>query len=307
MTLEVKKPKFLVLLAAFNGSKWIAEQVDSILSQKDVDVTILISVDLSSDGTEELVTRLAAKDARVNVLAFGDSFGGAASNFYRLIRDADFARYDFMALADQDDIWMDSKLKRACHIINTSKVDAYSSNVIAFWPDGRKSLIRKNQKQTKWDFIFEAAGPGCTYVINRRMAIDLKSFVIRNWLTVNELGLHDWFIYAYARANQYLWFIDDKPSILYRQHSSNQVGVNQGWKAFKYRFHKIISGWGFEQALLISKVIGVSSNRFFESWSSLSKVGILKLSFQSNVCRRRLRDKVLFFFSCWIFAFFGSR
>lgn len=46
-------PKVAVLLAAYNGMQWIKEQIDTVFNQQDVDVTIYISVDLSTDGTYE--------------------------------------------------------------------------------------------------------------------------------------------------------------------------------------------------------------------------------------------------------------
>jgi rhamnosyltransferase len=52
------RPTIAVLLAAFNGTPWLKEQVDSILAQENVDLTLFISVDQSSDGTEALVDHL---------------------------------------------------------------------------------------------------------------------------------------------------------------------------------------------------------------------------------------------------------
>lgn len=87
--MPVKHPKIAVLLAAYNGMQWIEEQVASILGQQAVDVTIHISVDLSDDGTEEWCEELAAANGRVILLARAGRFGGAARNFFRLIRDVD--------------------------------------------------------------------------------------------------------------------------------------------------------------------------------------------------------------------------
>ena len=70
------KSKFLVLLAAYNGMKWLEEQVESILNQKDVLVTLLISVDGSSDGSEEWVSTLSENNPNVRYLTHGGSFGG---------------------------------------------------------------------------------------------------------------------------------------------------------------------------------------------------------------------------------------
>lgn len=76
------QPRILVLLAAYNGMRWISEQVNSILSQEEVSVSLLISVDRSDDGTENWVDQLCQRDSRVKSLAHGEKFGGAARNFF---------------------------------------------------------------------------------------------------------------------------------------------------------------------------------------------------------------------------------
>ena len=106
-------PTVAVVLAAYNGSRWIQEQIASIFAQQGVDVTLFISVDSSTDGTEALVNQLAAADSRIVVLPHGLRFGGAAPNFYRLLKDIDFSAFDYVALADQDDVWLSSKDRKS--------------------------------------------------------------------------------------------------------------------------------------------------------------------------------------------------
>ena len=116
-------PSVAVLLAAYNGMEWIEEQVSSILSQKSISIEIFISVDLSNDKTHEWCQGLAGKNAHVKVLPYGEKFGGAAKNFFRLIRDVDFSCFDYVALSDQDDIWDSSKLHHAIRTIEQDSLD----------------------------------------------------------------------------------------------------------------------------------------------------------------------------------------
>ncbi len=283
--------------------RWVDQQIDSIFAQLGVSVTLFVSVDCSQDGTELHLNHLEKLNPAIVVLPCGERFGGAAKNFFRLIRDVDFSDFDYISLADQDDIWNDNKLINAISVIEQNSVDAYSSNVTAFWENGRQSLINKAQTQQKYDFLFEAAGPGCTYVLTTKLAIDIKACMNLHWAELQSVNLHDWFVYAFARANGYVWFIDPNPSMLYRQHSSNQVGVNSGWKAFHYRFNKLANGWGLEQALKIAKIIGIKKSAFVQSWSSLTFFSIIKLSFKAYDCRRRIVDKIVFMILCWVIAF----
>jgi rhamnosyltransferase len=303
----LNKPKIAVLLAAYNGRCWLQPQVDSILSQKGVDVTVFASVDSSTDGTECWFDQLASQDSRVIALPHGQRFGGAAPNFFRLIRDVDLEPFDYVSFTDQDDIWHLDKLKRATEHLVSREVDAYSSSVTAFWPSGKETLVRKSQPQRKWDYLFEAAGPGCTYVIKKTLMLEIKDCVCANWERVQEVHLHDWFCYAYARAQGYHWYIDPQPGMLYRQHEENQIGVNNGLKAFIYRFKEIVSGGAIEQSALIAKLVGDGNSGFVKMWSNFKRGGFLRLSLSFNECRRKKQDRLLFLCACLFMAAFGKR
>lgn len=300
-------PRVAVLLAAHNGLKWVDEQVQSIVHQQNVELEIFISVDHSVDGTLSWCDALAEKDSRVTVLVSVKRFGGAAKNFFRLVRDVDFSNFDYVSFADQDDIWQPDKLYRAHSVLSTSGADAYSSNVLAFWPDGRSVLVKKSQRQVHWDFLFEAAGPGCTYVMRKELACAVQDLVKTRWPEVQHVGLHDWFFYAFARAHGYRWVIDDYAGMLYRQHDRNQVGVNSGGKAFALRAGKVLNGWGLTQSALIAQLVGLGGEPFVRRWSTGSRVGLLWLGFHAWQCRRRVRDKIIFSLSCIAMCFVGSR
>jgi rhamnosyltransferase len=305
--MPVRAPKVAVLLAAYNGMQWIEEQLVSILEQSGVDVTVYISIDLSTDGTQAWCVSYAVGHPNVVVLPDAGKFGGASRNFFRLIRDVDFEVYDFIAFADQDDIWRADKLLRAVSAIDARQVDAYSSNVTAFWPDGRSHLLDKAQPQVAWDFLFEAAGPGCTYVVGKRFAKSLKNSIFVNWQQLQLVSLHDWYIYAFARSHGYRWYIDPTPSMGYRQHESNQVGANKGLSSLVARYKTIHDGWWFNQVRMIALLVGLGEDPFVKTWLQLRRQQLMKLSFSAWKCRRRIRDKVFFFCICWGTALLGNK
>lgn len=115
-------PKIAILLAAYNGMQWIAEQIETIFNQQGVGVTVFISVDLSTDGTYEWTEQLAEKHNNVVLLPYGERFGGAGPNFFRLVKDVDFSGFDAVSFADQDDIWRPEKLGRAYSKISAGGV-----------------------------------------------------------------------------------------------------------------------------------------------------------------------------------------
>ncbi len=281
---EVILPKFAVLMAAYNGMQWIEEQVNTILNQKGIEITLYISVDLSSDGTHEWASQLAISNCRVIILPYGERFGGAGPNFFRLLRDVDFEAFDAISFADQDDIWLENKLQHAYEVMKEEKVDVVSSDVIAFWSNGRKSLIKKSYPQRKYDHFFESAGPGCTYVFNKKSATGLKNFILSSGVSTEQIALHDWLAYAFCRNSGYKWHIDDKPLMLYRQHANNQFGTNAGFIAYKQRVNLVVEHWYRKQVFQITYVIG---------GRKLSKVTDFKFMLKNVFqLRRRLRDRL---------------
>ena len=299
----VNMPRFSVLMAAYNGAAYIQEQIASILNQEGVDVHLFISLDQSTDETWTIINSLAKSDNRINILPITSHiFGGAGPNFYRLISDVDFSDFDYLAFADQDDLWRSDKLFRAYQILMVSKAQGYSSNFTAFWPNGRRLYVKKAYPQRRWDFIFESAGPGCTYVIQSDLALALKRFILESGEGLSKIEFHDWLIYAYARFQGYQWVIDDWSSIEYRQHLINQLVVNSGVRPFILRLKKILNGYGISQSLLIANLIGANWTNIVQRGLLDGRMGYVWLSFQCCECRRKKIDRVIFFISCLLLA-----
>ncbi|WP_313129355.1 glycosyltransferase [Pseudescherichia vulneris] len=293
--------KVAVLLAVYNGKKWIDEQLESILNQENVNVDIYISIDESTDSSHEYIVSNYNKD-NIYILPYGERYGSAGKNFYRLVRDVDFNEYDFISFSDQDDIWHTDKLATAISTIDSKCIDAYSSNVIAFWENGKSVIIDKAQPQLSYDYFFEAAGPGCTYVFNNSLAQAFKAF-INNRSSDDLAELHDWLLYAFARANGYKWYIDPKPGMLYRQHESNQVGANNSLKMWVKRIQLIKSGWYRREVTKLIKLFCNSPDLGSLVTAPKSFKNNYKLSLLIDQIRRRQRDRVILYLSFLINIF----
>jgi rhamnosyltransferase len=283
-------PRVGVILASNNGMDFIAAQIDSILGQTDVEVHIFLSVDKSSDGTEQWCEGLASRESRVTLLETGFFFGGASANFFRLLREVCFDDFDYIAYSDQDDMWNSQKLARAHQKISLTGADAYSSDVTAFWASSdRTKLIKKSQPQR-------------TYVMCVGLAKALQCAVTARAGALTGLTFHDWFSYAFARSCGYTWYIDDYSSLVYRQHEANQFGANSGLRPFLRRVKDVWSGRAFEQLRLMVQVINLPSAHPVQVFLSKGGWGLLQLALHSRRCRRKGGDQLLFFASCIIGA-----
>jgi rhamnosyltransferase len=286
---------------------WLVQQIDSIMAQDGVEVRLYVSVDVSSDGTLAYVQDLCSRHPAIRLLPYGERYGGAARNFFRLLRSVDFSDSDFVALADQDDVWVIGRLLRAVAELERCQADAYASNVTAFWESGRESYIDKSQPQREWDFLFEAGGPGCTYVMRSEVARRLQACLRSASSAIERIEVHDWLIYAFARANGFTWVIDDFPGVRYRQHAANALGVNLGLRAFGQRASRLFDGWGFAQAQLIAQTVGLGSAPFVIRWRERRRADFVWLAFHAAQCRRRRRDRLLFALLCLTLAVLGAK
>ncbi len=274
-----------VLLAAHQGEQWIEEQIRSILIQRGVDVHVFISVDPSPDRTLDLCRGIAATTTHVTVLPTMLATGSAAANFFRLIRDVDMKGFDFIALSDQDDIWHVDKLHHAVSKMTAGGYQAFSSDVMAFWESGKRLLVKKSYPQTRLDFLFEAAGPGSTYVLTHGAMTNFRNWLPRDW-DDQPPPAHDWLIYAHARANGISWHIDDRPLLYYRQHLRNALGANMGLAAHLRRAKLVRSGWYRAEVARVKAMVDPDGTINFSLKTAFLIRNALRL-------RRRPRDAFL--------------
>ena len=302
------KLKIAVLMATCNGREWLSEQVESILQQVSSDLTLFISDDHSTDGTHEYLKQLAESDSQVVVLPKIDRMGSAGKNFYRLVCDVDISSFDYVAFADQDDIWNLDKLSRHVNLIRAENAECVSSNVMAFWPDGSQKLICKSQPQKSYDYIFEAAGPGCSFLMTPWLVTKLRDEIQSNNSPANNVVMHDWLTYAICRSHKRRWVIDPVPSLMYRQHANNVIGANSGIKAVVNRLRKINDGWyRAEVSKICDVVMGINPDPnliklsgLLKSRTLLSQLQLLPNVFQG---RRKFIDRVVLGLTILLFVF----
>jgi rhamnosyltransferase len=284
--------KVLVLLATFNGERWISEQINSVLNQSSekIKVDIFISDDGSTDDTLNIINNFSSCNNSIKIIDFKSSSNGAANNFYNLITHSSLLNYDYICFCDQDDIWFNGRVSRAIDCISSSGASAYSSSVIAFWDNGRTRLLSQSHKIRSSDFLFEGAGQGCTFVISSNYFSLISNFIISNRNLISSFHYHDWLIYILVRVYGGRWHFDSEPSLFYRQHASNDTGARGSIKAIRSRFNLIVRGWYCAQiSLAFNIAITASSN-------ILNLEKFYNIFFQKKSFSRKLQFAIYVFF-----------
>ena len=249
-------PVVHVAMATYNGQPWIGRQVATVLDQDGVEVRLVISDDGSTDGTQDWARKLADQDTRVTVLPSRQGQPGVAANFLYALAHLDVQPGEYAAFSDQDDLWQPRKLVEQIQFMNEAGARAVSANVMAFTveSDGevKRTLIRKDQPQVEWDFLFEAPGAGSTYVFGYEAWRTLVDY-LDVW-GAEGVAVHDWFVYAVLRGAGMSWVIDPRPHVAYRQHERNVAGAHKGLQATVNRWQLLRSGHYRRQFLLMTEV-----------------------------------------------------
>jgi rhamnosyltransferase len=302
---EVDLPRVTVLLATHNGIRWLPEQLQSIIDQSDIELTIVALDDGSTDGTRDwLLAQARMIGRKIRVLPVMEPSGGSAANFFRLLTLVYADTDSYIAFADQDDIWVQGKLARHIALLRNGVHDGVSSNITAFSPRGRRTLIRKNFPQRKFDYVTESPGPGSTFVITSRLATLVAEQLGDPESPAASADFHDSLIYAIGRSAGLSWHIDEMSTVDYRQHDDNVMGSNVGLRSALARLNMIRSRWHRSQALVhASAGIRVAQGQIRDDLEHLVDLLLgrglrnrLALARMAPQLRRRPRDQ-------WIIGF----
>ncbi len=211
--------RVLVLLSTYNGEKFLSDQILSILNQKDVDISIIVRDDGSSDRTKEILKDFECNHSNIHV-SLGENLGFVRS-FTELVGMAvNNKTYDYYAFSDQDDVWHPDKLKTACKKLSESNKEfpcLYTSNSRLIDEDSNEIGVFHEQCPiyTRQNIMVYGTEQGCSMVFNRK-ALEMYNSnpPIRAW--------HDrWMLLICAYLGSY--FYDHHTLFDYRIHSHNTL------------------------------------------------------------------------------------
>ncbi len=286
-------PRVAVLLATFNGMSYLEEQIASIFAQIGFDLTVFISDDMSTDGSQDFIRGITDKKI---VMLPEKKAGSAANNFFRLFCDADFENFDYVALSDQDDVWSPRKLQRSICKIEENECGGYSSDLLAFDDTvGKAWYLRKSEESRRLDYLFQGASAGCTYVLTRAAAILVREKIRPRIDSFPKDKSHDWLIYAICRSHGVGWYIDNQSNIFYRQHVDNAYGARSGYRGMIARWRLARSGWYRQHVAWLSMFLKNTDDEMavMNAIKELGWRNRIWLASKSSEYRRRRRDRHL--------------
>ncbi len=217
-----------ILLATYNGEKYIPEQLDSILGQTYQTFRLLISDDGSTDKTREILEQYAKKDSRI-VLFLQEKNLGYIRNFEFLLKQVTSA---YFMLSDQDDVWLPNKIETSMACLNKEGADFVFGDLQvvdqelhmqypsfgAFMQLDRKIKTCLHKKTL--NYLYNCV-TGCTILA--------KSTLLKKMLPIpntSKYVAHDHWMGLMASLYGKMAYVPET-YILYRQHGDNQIGTEK--------------------------------------------------------------------------------
>ncbi|HEO2798974.1 TPA: glycosyltransferase family 2 protein [Streptococcus agalactiae] len=253
--------KVNILMATYNGEKFLAQQIESIQKQTFKEWNLLIRDDGSSDKTCDIIRNFTAKDSRIRFINENEHHNlGVIKSFFMLVN---YEVADFYFFSDQDDVWLPEKLsvslEAAKHkasdvpllVYTDLKVVNQELNIL------QDSMIRAQSHHANTTLLPELTEntvTGGTMMINHALA--------EKWFTPNDILMHDWFLALLAASLGEIIYLD-LPTQLYRQHDNNVLGARTMDKRFKIlregpksiftRYWKLIHDSQKQASLIVDK------------------------------------------------------
>lgn len=214
-----------IVMATYNGEKYLRKQLDSILAQSYQQFELIVVDDASMDGTLSILEEYAALDDRIHVFPSEKNLG-LVSNFERGLR---LAKGDFIALSDQDDIFRKDKFELLLNafkghpscdlaVSDLSLIDGADAEFASsMW---RYQKLKPQQGKPFCRLLYLNFVTGCAMMFRRRLLKFALPFP-------PACLVHDWWLAVVAASSKGGGIcLINEPLTAYRQHRSNVFGAS---------------------------------------------------------------------------------
>lgn len=281
-----------IALATYNGSKYLREQLDSILAQSMDDFEVVACDDCSTDETPQILQEYASRDSRFKVYQNAKNLG-FKKNFEHILT---LCKGEFIAFCDQDDIWEPNHLEilyknigeNDCIGANSLIIDekgvSQNKTLLEYWPI---HVMPKNEKELFQHELYSNVIQGTASLI--------RASLIKQALPIPEdIKYHDYWFALVAGLNEKCKYIGDVV-LKYRRHSNNASEYQKFtiWNVIKdlYRFLKDRKGFYQDSINLLNNLTLQETLQ-----SDKQKLISDALEFYINLSENKNRFSILWFY-----------
>lgn len=270
-------------MSAYNGENFIEQQIKSVLDQKCVEVRLVVRDDGSTDNTMEILHRIA-KGYSEKIQVIGGTNVGIHKSFAELMEFAKPQKSEFVAFADQDDVWDKDKLYRAISQLEEHQADFYSSAARLVDRNlNELGLTTSNQRQNdhymnKLSGILTPGTQGCTIVLRDIFFNEIREIGIPDYY-----GHDTWITVVAYYIGKCVY--DKVPTMSYRQHDKSWTGDRTNKFKQLIKEYKFFQG-GMSRYHLLAKDLLDRFEDKIKDTNTINKLAIL--SHTSKTLNERL-------------------
>lgn len=239
---HVLESRVVILMATYNGQKYLSEQLDSIEAQSYPHWDIWASDDGSDDDSGKILEVYRNKWAgRHYFQILAGPQAGFVANFLGMACKPEL-QAQYYAFADQDDVWEADKLQRAVNWFN-----AVPEHIPALYCS-RTRLINEKGEAVGYSPLFRRSPGFANALVQNIAGGNTMVFNHAALLLLQQAGpnvdvvVHDWWVYLVVSGCGGQVYYDSNPSLRYRQHQANLIGSNRGWRAAVSRLFRLMQG-----------------------------------------------------------------
>ena len=278
---EHVSPTVAILLCTYQGQRYLASQLDSFAAQSYSNWTVVASDDGSQDDTRSILEAYRATWGDDRLSIHSGPGAGFAANFMSLTcRAAINAHY--YAYSDQDDIWQPDKLRRALDRLRT-----VPKEVPALYCS-RTRIVDADNREIGLSPLF-AKPPGFANALMQNLAggntmvfNDAACALLRAAGEDVDVAVNDWWVYLVVSGCGGKVFYDACPTLRYRQHGANLIGMNSNWRARLARMKCLWQGQ-------------------YRTWNDRNILALQRLRTQLSPESRKVLDRFAAARNSWLF------
>ena len=242
-------PTIRIMMATYNGEKYLREQVESILNQTYQNWCLIVQDDGSKDKTWEILEEYCKNDSRISIRKSPESKHGAYYNFHSIANQEKESGifYDLYMFSDQDDIWDIDKIEKMVRWFEKYK----SGNPLFLYGDMRvvdnnKNIISQSicdsqclHYVNKYSLFFSHIIYGCNVMMNREAFMSVPIINISE--SYVSILSHDNLYAKFSGISGNVEFLNEA-LMSYRRHGENATAKQQ---------------YGFGIGRIVKRIIGI--------------------------------------------------
>lgn len=262
---SITLPSVCIIMCTYNAEKYLKEQIDSIINQKNVDIRLWIRDDGSTDNTIKLLHDKYGENQNV-IIEHGENLG-AAQSFITAIFSCNLI-CDYYGFSDADDVWLLDKTEHSVSLLMQRPASELTAVVTRLQVVDQKlnhlgySAVPVRELSFR-NALVQTLASGAATLMNR------AAFEKVRLARPKFVAMHDSWVYLVITAfGNFIY--SEKPTLLYRQHATNVFGTNHSWRR--------------RASQRISRLLGRQANVYFRQAEEFSRL------FGSSLDARKLHD-----------------